>query len=366
MEPMNQFLSSHRQEFKTFVDAICGISPDRAGSSIPPSYATPITILGRLPGTSREGFPSLPYLIDQARECAGLVNLWLEARYDVEPGTSTSDELRRFDTLCEQSQQKTKYCLSLAEQNQRTNGAMEPNWEELAQQIGRKSRIRSENGRLGLGTHITDGSLYTSDSSTSSLEDGYFSRNTPLQDARSIAATIGQSEGQGIDDDRQSSGGETNTPPVSSPAVWDPGVHGDEETMSTQAIKDDDEDSFEQLAPNTLGSSMYSLGTNPSNKLVKSQQDSGHRSKHDKVAKSTYSLDPVRHSERGSGSKSSTPSRTSAGGYRDRVPSGSVGKGMYRLETSTRGDRKSPASRDGAGGILRGDSWNLFKKKGRE
>ena len=96
MEPMNAFLTSHRQEFKSFVDELCSISADHRTSTIPPSYATPITILGRLPGTSREGFPSLPYLIDQARECAGLVDVWLDARKEINPNVPMSEETMSY------------------------------------------------------------------------------------------------------------------------------------------------------------------------------------------------------------------------------------------------------------------------------
>src|ERR1700712_4703616 len=78
MEPMNTFLTSHRAEFKTFLDVICSVPSSSLPVIIPPSYSTPLTILSRLPPTSREGFPSLPYLIDHAKSFASLVNLWLE------------------------------------------------------------------------------------------------------------------------------------------------------------------------------------------------------------------------------------------------------------------------------------------------
>lgn len=369
MEPMNQFLNSHRHEFKTFVDTICGISPDRATSSIPPSYATPITILGRLPGTSREGFPSLPYLIDQARECAGLVKLWLEARCDTENTASMSDELRRFDTLCEQSQQKTENSLNIAERADRPTGAMEPKWEELVRQMGRKAKIRDENGRNPPVSPTTGESFHTSNSSTPTLDISHFQGNVQ-QDSRSKTATAGQNTELGAEEDEESSGDETYTPLVSSSAVWDPGVRGDEETMSTRAVKDDDEDSVERLVPDTVGSSIYSLNTNPSNKLIKPPRDSGRRSKRDKSAKNAYNINATGISERASGIKPSTPNRALGGGYRDRAPSGGTGKSMYRLKEVSGdpvGGRKSPASRDGTGGILRvGDLGNLFKRKGRE
>ncbi|KAI4205237.1 MAG: hypothetical protein LQ350_000559 [Teloschistes chrysophthalmus] len=147
MEPMNGFLNTHRQEFKSFIDTICAISPDQANALMPPSYATPITILGRLPGTSREGFPSLPYLIDQAKECAALVDFWLDRPHTTESPPIMSDELRGFDDICEALREKTKRCLSRAEQAEKPSGSLEPKWEELVEQMGRKARIRIAHGQ---------------------------------------------------------------------------------------------------------------------------------------------------------------------------------------------------------------------------
>ncbi|PKS05788.1 hypothetical protein jhhlp_007617 [Lomentospora prolificans] len=79
MEPMNKFLGSHRQAVKEFIDHICSIPAERSTNPVPASYSTPITIQGRLSSISREGFPSLPYLIDQSRNFAGLVRLWVDA-----------------------------------------------------------------------------------------------------------------------------------------------------------------------------------------------------------------------------------------------------------------------------------------------
>ena len=100
MEPMNRFLGSHRQAVKDYIDAICSISSDRITSALPASYSTPITILARLPTTSREGFPSLPYLIDQARNFAALVKLWLEASANFRSSLSLEGEMEQFNRLC--------------------------------------------------------------------------------------------------------------------------------------------------------------------------------------------------------------------------------------------------------------------------
>ena len=136
MEPMNKFLFSHRAEFKTYVDSICSIPAERPTQAVSPSYATPIQILGRLPHTSREGFPSLPFLIDHARSFAALVNLWLEVSpRNLDDLISQDTHLANFHNLCLELHQRTKDCLGKAEQAERPSGNLEMKWEELVEQI---------------------------------------------------------------------------------------------------------------------------------------------------------------------------------------------------------------------------------------
>ncbi|KAI9671885.1 MAG: hypothetical protein M1817_003430 [Caeruleum heppii] len=119
MEPMNHFLSSRRQEFKDFVDSICVLGPDPTPITVPPAYATPITILARLPPTSREGFPSLPHLIDAPRELAGLVNLWMEKVATVEAKQGLHGDLLAFHRICVALSRRSSDCLAKAEQTAR-------------------------------------------------------------------------------------------------------------------------------------------------------------------------------------------------------------------------------------------------------
>ncbi|EDO02513.1 hypothetical protein SS1G_04989 [Sclerotinia sclerotiorum 1980 UF-70] len=114
MEPMNKFLYQHRQGVKDFLDAICAIAPDRTNFAVPASYSTPITILARLPPTSREGFPSLPYLIDHARSFADLVKLWLEGTQSA--SQSLEGDLAEFNDLCIALKKRTDECILKAEE----------------------------------------------------------------------------------------------------------------------------------------------------------------------------------------------------------------------------------------------------------
>ena len=137
MEPMNAFLGSHRQDFKTFLDNICSISSTTVPATpIPPSYSTPLQILQRLPPTSREGFPSLPYLIDHARNFAGLVNLWLD---HCDPRADSIQEgdgdLLPFHQLCLRLRQRTEDCLARAERAERPSSVLSTRWDEMVEQL---------------------------------------------------------------------------------------------------------------------------------------------------------------------------------------------------------------------------------------
>ncbi|KAF2683109.1 hypothetical protein K458DRAFT_305605 [Lentithecium fluviatile CBS 122367] len=137
MEPMNVFLNSHRQEFKTYLDNICSISTTTSPAPhIPPSYSTPLAILQRLPPTSREGFPSLPYLIDHARNFAALVDLWLtntrSTAMNIQP---TDGDLLRFHQICVALNERTSDCLNRAERAERPSSSLSVKWEELVEQL---------------------------------------------------------------------------------------------------------------------------------------------------------------------------------------------------------------------------------------
>ncbi|GAB7350092.1 hypothetical protein MBLNU459_g0759t1 [Dothideomycetes sp. NU459] len=159
MEPMNAFLTTHRDAFKSFIDDVCSIpSPEVSlPTENPASYSTPLAIQTRLPMTSREGFPSLPYLIDQSREYAGLVELWLQGTGEI--GSSQSSgvslgsqiakddgDLLTFHKACIQLHARTQECLSRAERAERPNSALSFRWEELIEQLQHSTGLDSRPG----------------------------------------------------------------------------------------------------------------------------------------------------------------------------------------------------------------------------
>ena len=412
MEPMNIFLTSHRQQFKAFVDQICDISSDRASSAIPPSYATPITILGRLPGTSREGFPSLPYLIDQARECASLVDVWLDGKSDVDEEFEWSAELKRFDQLCDESRDKAKICLTRAEQAERPSGSLEPKWEELVEQMQRKARLREANGHGSPGAGVGD-ATNDANSSTSSLGHSYFQRTTGprygghkdlsspgvshLALATSPQSPLSADEATSEEFDSESS----NTPPGSSSGAWDPSHSPTIEALPGALSDSDAGEVGLENSSDVIGSSIYSLTPMKSNRdsaatarpiqvHTPRQPSSGSRKS---GSNSVYSL---RHSsERGDISslkKEKQDSASVGGSSTTGGPTGSTSLGpgsssssssyqpvrsLYRLHGAEAGSpnaadssaslgRKSPISREGRQGIREGVFGNVFRKKTRD
>ena len=183
MEPMNKFLISHRTEFKEFVDAICSIPADRQAEALNASYATPIQILSRLPPTSREGFPSLPYLIDNARSFAVLVRMWLAvAPLDLSEIPDVDENVTKFHDLCHQIQQRTKDCLNRAEQAERPSGCLEDKWEELVEQM-EKSGTFYEDSPSQVNTpaiETTMGPAAAAAAGNNRNSIGYFASRPPL------------------------------------------------------------------------------------------------------------------------------------------------------------------------------------------
>ncbi|KAL9011306.1 MAG: hypothetical protein Q9173_003835 [Seirophora scorigena] len=407
MEPMNGFLNTHRQGFKSFVDTICSISPDHANSAIPPSYATPITILGRLPGTSREGFPSLPYLIDQAKECAALVDLWLDRPHHGDGPLRMSEELQAFNDMCEISREKTQHCLSRAEQAERPSGVLEPRWEELVEQMGRKARIRIANGQksaelasralaeearrkartrleskndsVAEAKRNLDFYASTQNSTTTSLVSSYMRRHnddsrggskqgTPLVIAPMMtggpvrdgdwfppAADRMQHSRRGTGDhyDIDSTDGGGGTPPGSASGVWDPGVFrglGPYTPVTASSGEDIGFGSEEMEADfREGGSSIYRIGTPSSSSRAR---------RHHRQRRSASKPKSSGHSHRGgnrsafsvdpSSELSNVPRRgplSSRDGPPDAPPNGTS---IYRLKKTMTSERQmEPIPRSG-------------------
>ena len=131
MEPMNKFLANATPEFRDYVDEICSISASQMSmASIEPQYGAPNQIKGRLPPASREGLPSLPFLLDQTKLLADLVELWVTHAPPNISETGVEQAVQSFDTVCRDLHQRSQDCLSLAEQAEKPDAKMESKWHQ--------------------------------------------------------------------------------------------------------------------------------------------------------------------------------------------------------------------------------------------
>ena len=141
MEPMNKFLTSATPEFRTFVDDVCGISSSQATMTMEPQYATPMQIKNRLPPASREGLPSLPYLLDTSKLLSELTELWTaHAPATLAEEAEVDDVVKQFHLMCTDLQKRSKECFSGAEQAEKPDGKLEPKWQQVLKEQQQKLR----------------------------------------------------------------------------------------------------------------------------------------------------------------------------------------------------------------------------------
>ncbi|KAK6530725.1 hypothetical protein TWF281_007564 [Arthrobotrys megalospora] len=142
-EPMNEFLVEHNGEFKRYIDSVSASPPEILSFQVPPSYATPITIQARLQQGSKEGFPSLPFLIDQPRAVGRLVQMWLkwhelqEAKGGTlnHPKVAGNNNVLKFHELCLHLKERMSTCVERAENAERPSSSLSGRWEAVAESV---------------------------------------------------------------------------------------------------------------------------------------------------------------------------------------------------------------------------------------
>lgn len=145
------FQQEHTDEFRDFIDFVVNVPPKYTPPVVPPAYATPTTILARLSQSSREGFPSLPYLIDQPRAFASLVMMWdkwypmYRQKY---PGTRLDGDLARFHSTCLNIRERMRECVEKAENAERPSSSLSMRWEEVAERVAATSPVWTSQGGL--------------------------------------------------------------------------------------------------------------------------------------------------------------------------------------------------------------------------
>ena len=202
MELMNRFLTAQRSRFRDYIDHVCDVPADRGVRTLHASYSTPVTILSRLGSTAREGFPSLPYLIDQPRNYASLVKLWV----DLKPNPSDTKrvaiegDLLAFSDLCVGLQVRADACLRKHESHQASNtSAVATN--ELADLLEQASLIESQSYSYGGSTVWNDSMQPPGSSGSDTREEAIAGRHSKDlrrgRDALDVKKSGGMRHGSG-------------------------------------------------------------------------------------------------------------------------------------------------------------------------
>ncbi|KAK7215030.1 hypothetical protein V2G26_003033 [Clonostachys chloroleuca] len=172
MEPMNRFLGTQRSVFKDYVDQICDVPVDHIVKTIPPGYSTPLTIMNRLSPTAREGFPSLPFLIDQARNYASLVKLWVDAKpAENSKKVTIEGELLIFNDICFALQSRSDSCLAKDESLELSEFRPGMTTEELAEVLEQASLFETMTHSYAGSTTWTESEQPPGSSGSDTLED---------------------------------------------------------------------------------------------------------------------------------------------------------------------------------------------------
>lgn len=130
MEPMNKFVVSATPKFKTYIDQVCSVGSTMSTTSHEPQYAAAAQILARLPPISREGVPSLPYLLDSAKAFARLVTLWIEHAPANISDMKVDECVLAFHTACHELHESARKSLGSAEQASRIDaGMLQERWQ---------------------------------------------------------------------------------------------------------------------------------------------------------------------------------------------------------------------------------------------
>lgn len=135
MEPMNKFLSTSSQDFRAFIDEICAVSSSQmVAAQIEPQFAAPNQIRNRLPPLSREGLPSLPFLLDHAKLLAQLVDFWVSHAPENTSEIVHDETLTAFHTTCVKLSHRSRDCLRAAEQAERPDEQADSTWQRVLEE----------------------------------------------------------------------------------------------------------------------------------------------------------------------------------------------------------------------------------------
>lgn len=141
MEPMNKFLGTATPEFKNFIDKTCSFSSTQP-TYRDPQYQASTQIRNRLPALSREGLPTLPFLLDLPKLDSMLVDIWVDNAPNDLNETDVEESVKEFHKMCLELKQRTKDCMIHAERAEEPDQKLEKRWQQM---LSDQKRQRNEN-----------------------------------------------------------------------------------------------------------------------------------------------------------------------------------------------------------------------------
>lgn len=127
---MNRFLSAATPEFKRFIDEICSWDPTQ-NVHHEPQYQAAVQVKPRLSPLSREGLPTLPFLLDAPKSMATLIDLWVDNAPSNIVDTGIDECVQNFHKTCLRIKQRTQECMGRAESAQEPNTELESQWQRM-------------------------------------------------------------------------------------------------------------------------------------------------------------------------------------------------------------------------------------------
>lgn len=130
MEPMNKFLTTATPAFKKFIDRICSWDATQSVQH-EAQYQAAFQVKTRLPPLSREGLPTLPFLLDAPKSMATLIDLWVDNAPSNIIDTGIDECVQNFHRTCLRIRKRTQECMAMAEGAQEPNTELEGQWQRM-------------------------------------------------------------------------------------------------------------------------------------------------------------------------------------------------------------------------------------------
>ena len=159
--PMGTLSAEYEDQFTSFIDQICDTT-NLTGPTQPAQYSGPALVRTRLDALSQEGIPTLPFLIDQPREFAGLVKLWNRHLF---PPLTTNNKKHHSIDVAKLSEPMRAFHTTCAQLNMKMVGlvetAVEREEEELSENEVVEAEITAAVAEMSLHNHQPPGNHHS-------------------------------------------------------------------------------------------------------------------------------------------------------------------------------------------------------------